>query len=114
MTVVLLTTDLMTMSRIDGAASRSGVRLQIASSAQQAATLCRLNSAGLLIVDLSSPSLDLSELVAAVKACDAAPKIIAFGPHVHEDRLAAARDAGCDEVISRGQFFGQMDDLLRS
>jgi hypothetical protein len=47
-----------------------------------------------------------------VKAASAATRVIAFGPHVHEDRLAAARAAGCDSVLSRGQFFSQAENVL--
>jgi hypothetical protein len=38
--------------------------------------------------------------------------ILAYGPHVHEDRLAAARAAGCDAVVSRGQLDREADSLL--
>jgi hypothetical protein len=38
--------------------------------------------------------------------------IVAYAPHVHEDRLRAATEAGCNEVLSRGQFDRQMDDIL--
>jgi hypothetical protein len=39
------------------------------------------------------------------------PRVVAFGPHVHVDKLAAARAAGC-EVMSRGQFLTQIGDVL--
>jgi hypothetical protein len=32
---------------------------------------------------------------------------------VHEGLLAAAQGAGCDEVLSRGQFFAQLDGIVR-
>jgi DNA-binding response OmpR family regulator len=114
MTVVLLTGDLLAMSRVAGAAARSGVTLLTASTAQQAASLCKSHAVDLLIVDLTTPSLDVAGLVVAVKSvANAAPKTVAFGPHVHEERLAAARDAGCDHVVSRGQFFSQLDAILQ-
>jgi DNA-binding NarL/FixJ family response regulator len=114
MTVVLLTGDLVVMSRVSGAAAQKSVDVQTASNARQAAESCREHSAQMLIVDLSTPSLNVAELVAAVNIDnDSPPTIVAFGPHVHEERLAAARDAGCDRVVSRGQFFGQLDTLLQ-
>ena len=114
MTVVLLSGDLMVMSRVAGAAAQHRVDLQTASNSQQAVQSCIEHSARMLVLDLSTPSLNVAELVAAVKTDkDAAPTIVAFGPHVHEERLAAARDAGCDRVVSRGQFFGQLDTLLQ-
>jgi CheY-like chemotaxis protein len=114
MTVVLLTGDLMVMSRVAGAAARSAVTLLTASNGLQAVEFCRSQAAELLVIDLTMPSVDVAELVVAVRCTvNAAPKVIAFGPHVHEERLAAARAAGCDDVVSRGQFFGQIDTILQ-
>jgi DNA-binding response OmpR family regulator len=114
MNVVLLSGDLMVVSRVAGAASQAGAELRTAANATQAAELCRENSARVLIVDLSTPALDVAALVAALNAGSAStPTIIAFGPHVHEERLAAAREAGCDRVVSRGQFMGQLEELLQ-
>jgi len=39
--------------------------------------------------------------------------VVAFGPHVHEERLAAAREAGCDEVLSRGEFFARVNAIVQ-
>ncbi len=114
MTIVLLSGDLMVVSRVAGAAAQQRLELQTAANAQQAVEACRKHATHMLIVDLSTPSLDVAELVAAVKADnDRAPTILAFGPHVHEERLAAARAAGCDRVVSRGQFMGQIDTQLQ-
>jgi DNA-binding NarL/FixJ family response regulator len=67
----------------------------------------------LVIVDLTLSTLDLATLVAQLKtAHDGRSTIVTFGPHVHEGRLAAAVAAGCDEVLSRGQFFAQLDAIV--
>jgi len=113
MSVVLVTSDLMVVSHVQGAAARAGVAVQTAANADQAAELAKMTETRLVIVDLAMPSLELSALVTRCKAQrPTAPRIVAFGPHVHEDRLAAARHAGCDAVMSRGQFFSQVDALL--
>jgi hypothetical protein len=39
-------------------------------------------------------------------------RLIAFGPHVHEEKLAAARTAGFDLVISRGKFFSDVEAII--
>jgi len=63
----------------------------------------------------SLPSLDVEEIVNHLKTKQsAATRVIAFGPHVHEKRLEAARRAGCDVVVSRGQFFAQLNTILKS
>ena len=112
--LVLLTADLTVISRVEGAAARAGAKVRVVSSESQAVECCAAESAECIIIDLSLPSLDLKALVAQLtSATPTAPRAIAFGPHVHEERLAAARDAGCNEVVSRGQFFAQLDTLLR-
>jgi DNA-binding response OmpR family regulator len=114
MTIVLLSGDLLAVSRVAGAAAQQGIAFQSAPAAEQAAELCRTHAASMLIVDLSTPSLDVDALVGAMKTDKGnRPTIVAFGPHVHEERLAAARDAGCDRVVSRGQFMAQVDTLLQ-
>ena len=113
MKVVLLTGDLMVMARVQGVATRIGAELETLSSADQAAGLFGDIAVDLLIVDLSLPSIDFDELIPAVKTARKVPStIVAFGPHVHETKLAAARKAGCDSVISRGEFFGRIDDVF--
>ena len=113
MSVVLLTSDLAVISRVEGAISRLGKKMRIAADGLQAAECCHSEPTEQLIIDLSSPSLDIRATLNQLKSNEAsAIHIIAFGPHVHEERLAAARDAGCDLVASRGQFFGQLDSIL--
>jgi hypothetical protein len=41
------------------------------------------------------------------------PGVVAFGPHVETERLAAAREAGADEVLTRGAFTQQLPTLIR-
>jgi CheY-like chemotaxis protein len=113
MTVVVLTGDLTVIARVQGAATKAGVPMRAASSEMAAIELCVNGEVDTLVIDLSASLRDVAAFVAQVKATASAPRIVAFGPHVHEARLAAAREAGCDEVVSRGQFFAQMDGLLR-
>lgn len=113
MSVLLLTGDLTVMSRVEGAASRVAAKLRAVAGASQAIDCCVSEPIKFLIIDLSTPSLNVKSLVDQLKALTQnRPHIIAFGPHVHEQRLAAAREAGCDEVVSRGQFFAQVDAML--
>lgn len=114
MTVVLLSGDLAVFSRVEGAGRSIGETVRQATAGPQAVERCASESARLLLVDLSTSGINVGELVAQLKASIAPPRIIAFGPHVHEQRLAEAQSAGCDLVVSRGQFFAQIDSLLRS
>ncbi len=120
MSAVFLTSDLMISSTVTGAADRADVELHVVGSADAAIAKCHRSesdapaSVTLVIVDLGLPGLQLGELIAAIEAGGATrPKIVAFGPHVHALRLDAARQAGCDEVMSRGQFHTAAEDVLR-
>jgi CheY-like chemotaxis protein len=113
MTVVLVSSDLTVLSRVEGAASGVGKKVRAVSNAAQAIETIKTEHAGLVIVDLSAPALDVAALVEQLRSAVAsATKVVAFGPHVHEARLATAREAGCDEVVSRGQFFSQLEAIL--
>jgi DNA-binding NarL/FixJ family response regulator len=82
------------------------------SSAAQAVHNCGLENPQLVIIDLATAELDVKKLIESLQLNDSVPRVVAFGPHVHEEKLAAAREAGCDDVISRGQFFSQLDAIL--
>lgn len=65
-------------------------------------------SADLVVVDLSRPGvLDVLPDVSALGV-----RVIGFGSHVDTDTLAAARAAGCDQVLARSAFFGRLGELL--
>lgn len=113
MAAVLLSADLMVVSRVQGTAAQRGAVVSSVANAMAALECCVTEHADLLLVDLTTPALDVSQLVTQLKtAMSQPPRIVAFGPHVHEARLDVARQAGCDEVVSRGQFFSQVDAIL--
>lgn len=113
MKVVLLSSDLMVVSRVEGAAAQTGAKIRAASNAAAAIEFCSDEQVDVLIVDLSMPALDPTALVTQLRAdASHSVRVVAFGPHVHEERLAAAREAGCDTVMSRGQFFSQTNAIL--
>jgi len=113
MTVALVTDDLLAASRVEGAAQRAGVVLKTYSDAASVVARCRDQRVDWLIVDLAARSGDAAMIIEQFNSAGAdRPTIIAFGPHVHEKLLAAAADAGCEQVTSRGQFFAQLDAMF--
>ena len=66
-----------------------------------------------VIADLGSRSVDACAWAPRWKALDPAPELVAFGSHVHEGSLAAARAAGFDRVMANSAFVRSLDDLLR-
>jgi CheY-like chemotaxis protein len=113
MQAVLLSSDLMLISTAQGAADRHGSTLTVAGDVEQALAMCGDEATGLVVIDLRLPGLDVAAFVARVRgAKPQAAKIVACGPHVHKQSLAAAAAAGCDEVITRGEFDGRIHTLL--
>ena len=110
MRIVLLSSDLMLFSSAQGAADRHDVQLIAAGNADAAVNACGEPEAQMLAIDLRLPGLDVGSVVAAVRGSRAAAiHILACGPHVHERSLAAAVAAGCDEVVTRGEFDRRLD-----
>jgi DNA-binding NarL/FixJ family response regulator len=112
MTAVLYSTDLVAASAAAGAAARVKTPLATALSLADLQTKLAAAPVRLVVVDLSTPGLNIHELVPILRAAAPSARILAFGPHVHEARLAAARTAGCDEVVSRGQFHSRMEQIF--
>lgn len=111
--VLFLSSDLMFSSRLVGAAKAQGVGLLLVPSqadlAGKIAADCRL-----ALIDLSLDRLNLPAAVNAIKTGAPAAQVIAYGPHVDEASLADAKEAGCDQVLTRGQFNKQYAELLES
>ena len=113
--VVLLCTDLMFESRITGAGRAAGLDVQAVAAAAAAIRIASRPGCRMLILDLSTPGLQVAELLLQLEAeCDASgrPQVVAFGPPVQTARLTAAREAGCDRVLTRGAFDAGLRDLF--
>ncbi len=69
-----------------------------------------------LVVDLDKgdDALALVRKVREQEALGRTPrlKVLAWGPHVAKELLQAARDAGADEVMTRGAFDHNLEQLL--
>jgi hypothetical protein len=89
-TVVALVTDLVDQSRIRAAVP--GVTF--------VRDPARAAGAAVVIVDLARYGIHVREVRAATDG-----RIVAFGPHVDDETLAAARAAGADVVLARSRFF---------
>lgn len=110
--VVLVSPDLGLASRLQAAAETLGLSLAIAADREHLPA-CLTPACSLVLLELAVEGLDPAEVVQQVRARAPTARIVAFGPHVHEATLAAAQAAGCDLVLSRGQFHRQYETLLR-
>lgn len=91
--------DLMDRSRLTGVADVAFV----ATPAELASV-----DADVVVVDLSRPGV-LDMLPAVVGRV---PRIVGFGSHVDTELLAAARAAGCTDVLPRSRFFADPTAFL--
>jgi hypothetical protein len=89
--VVALVDDLMDRSRVSVAIPD----VQFASDAASCA------GATVVVVDIVRHG----DAIGAVRTTAPAARVVAFGPHVDDERLAAARAAGADAVLARSRFF---------
>lgn len=112
MSILFLTNDLIFSSRVSAAALARGVELQLVGSAAAVVENASAQAVKLVIVDLGTPGLDVRALAVSLRQLTPSPPLIAYAPHVHESKLAAAVEAGCDQVLSRGQFNHHFEQIL--
>jgi CheY-like chemotaxis protein len=111
MNALLLSNDLMTQSKVSDACRIAGFEFKAAPTMER--LIESVTESAIVILDLAMPNYDVAALVSQLHSLPAAPgAILAFGPHVHEARLQAAADAGCDAIFARGQFFAQTAAIL--
>ena len=109
---LLVSPDLFFTSRITGTAASVGLSVSVAPNGVSAAEMLGRKAYCCVLVDLAAPGLNVAELLAAFDPATR-PRVVAFGPHVHDLRLREAEEAGCDEVLTRGQFSASLVDVLR-
>ena len=110
--LLLVTGDLMLISRLERVAEVCQLTKMVANNAQQAIDNCD-GEVAVAIVDLQAPGLVISNLVAELKQSSPHLPIVAAGPHVHALKLEQAREAGCTEVVSRGQLDREAEAIVQ-
>ena len=114
MRVLFCSNDLVFPSQVSGMAREQSCDVTIVTTGEQLLQEVGQTQVTLVILDLKTPGVDPGHLVPRVREQSSQPiSIVAFGPHVQSGRLAAARQAGCDEVLTQGQFHTRMAALLR-
>ncbi|MFG0334602.1 MAG: histidine kinase [Maioricimonas sp. JB049] len=113
--VLFLSGDLFFTSSLRSAAEAAGFTVEIDAMPNAGRFLPKLASEGYfaVVIDLESPGLDVASVVEALPV-ESRPRTIAFGPHVQVARLEAARQAGCDRVVSRAQISTKLAALLNA
>lgn len=112
MSIVYVSNDLMFSSRLSAAAQAAAVDVRVAGDVSVVPSLLEDGAVRLVVLDLTLPGLDPSAIVPVIRAAAPDAAVIAYGPHVHEQKLAAAQAAGCSEVLSKGQFNSNLGQLI--
>ena len=110
--IVFVSDDVFFWARVQGLAKslgRDAVRV-----GDDAAMDAAFQAGGVtrVIVDLGCRSVDALAWAARWRSVTPAPQLIAFGSHVDEAALAAARHAGFDEVMPNSRFNRTLNDWL--
>ncbi len=110
--VLFVSGDVFFWARVSAAAKSAGrgaVRIDNEAAMQAAFTA---GGVSLVIADLGLRSLDLTSWARRWKESSPAPRLVAFGSHVDEAALAAAREAGFDQVMPNSRLQRSLGDLL--
>jgi CheY-like chemotaxis protein len=114
-TGLVLSDDLIFVSRIAETARAAGLSVRQARTPAELVVLARQNAPAGVIFDLQNPGLDLAALLAELRAaCPVMPRVVAYGSHVEAELLRAAREAGCDLVLPRSKFVKDLDRDIAS
>lgn len=109
MAVLVAVRDLLFRSKIQAAADRLGIAVHLAPRGAPLSRAARDLGSGIALVDLAEPG--VIDEIRRVKA-DGRVRVIGFLGHLQVDLMEAARGAGADEVLSRGQLAARLDDVL--
>ena len=110
---IYLTSDLFFSSRVTSLAREHGWPLEMAASIDALRDKVADREIVLLIIDLGKFAAQVPELLAELGPGRTEMRVVAYGPHVNEAALETARQAGCDEVLSQGQFSQLAGQILQ-
>lgn len=109
--IVVLSSDLMWLSRFRAVGQATGVEIRGARTAEQALEAIQHSSVACLILDLDCGR--ATELLAVLRPyLPAGARVAAFGSHVDTATLADARAAGCNPVWPRSVMAERLSEVL--
>jgi hypothetical protein len=108
--IVVAVRDLVFRSKIHAAAERLGIEVRFAPRGAPLADTVKDAAGATVLADLGEPGL-VEQVPDAKRA--ASVTVVGFLGHLQEDLMARAREAGVDEVLTRGQFVARLDALLQ-
>jgi CheY-like chemotaxis protein len=113
-TGLLLSDDLLFISRIVGTARDLGLRVIAVRTPSELLERARKEAPASVIVDLANPGLKISDLMDTLReSTPSAPRVVAYGSHVDVATLRGAREAGCEVVLPRSKFVEELPTSLK-
>ena len=114
--IVCAIEDLLFSIKISTAAKQLGVSVYFERMRDRVLPTVREKQPSLVIFDLNSSRLDPMSVIAAMKTDPQlrTVKTLGYVSHVDSDAIAAARQAGIDQVLARSAFTAQLGTILQS
>jgi CheY-like chemotaxis protein len=114
--IVCAIEDLIFSIKISTAAKQLGVDIYFERLRDRVLPTIREKQPSMVIFDLNSSRLDPMTVIAAMKADPQLQNVKTLGyvSHVDSDAIAAARNAGIDQVLARSAFTAQLGAILQS
>ena len=114
-TVLVLTSNLFFMPRIEAAAASGGLETVRASTAEALMKATEVHDVPLVLVDLEMDEAVWTEALESLAATkDPNTMVVAYGPHGEPGILRKARDLGSDAVLIKRDFSEGLQELLAS
>jgi CheY-like chemotaxis protein len=112
--ILCVVDDLMFATKISTAAKAVLAQVAFERTASNVLPRIRAERPALVIFDLNSSRLQPIETIAAIKRDSdlGMTRTLGYVSHVQSDVIAAARAAGCDEVLARSAFSERLGDIL--
>ena len=112
--IVYAAADLIWASKIKATADSVGVPCRPARSLEMLEARLKDCQVSALLVDLDKgdEALELIRRAKVPREGEPTVRVVAWGPHVAKDLLQAARDAGADEVLTRGAMDHNLEEIL--
>lgn len=106
--------DLLFSSKIRTVGKQVGAELVFARTPAEVMEKARAERPTLVVFDLNSAKTDPVATIAAFKSDPelSGVRVLAFASHVHADLIAAAQQAGADQVLPRSAFAARLPEIL--
>ncbi|MCH7737336.1 MAG: hypothetical protein IH872_08030 [Chloroflexi bacterium] len=114
-TVLVLTSNLFFMPRIEAAAEAGGMETVSVSTAARLMEVAGSHVVPLVLVDLEMDEPVWTEALESLMTTKAAgTKVVSYGPHGEPGTLRKARELGSDAVLIKRDFSEGLQELLAS